>query len=368
MSDLKTAHRTYKYKLLLSKSQHARLEAICESQRILYNAALQERIDCYKKTGKGRSYRDQCKAVTVLRKDPEYSNVPANLQRWTLMRLNHAYEGFFKRGGFPRYRGKERWKSFGFAEFIGISFNGTHIAFKGINGKIRVLMHRVIKGEIKSCAFRRDTKGWYICFQCEIPLEIKDCAESQIGIDVGIESFATLSNGLKISNPRIGRRTEKELRLRQRALSRCKKGSNRRRKMKNKLARTHEKLANTRQTFLHQQSVKIVRQYSIIAVEDLKIRNMIRNHCLARSIQDAGWGAFIKYLSYKAEEAGGKVIKVNPKNTSQVCSGCGVVVPKKLKDRIHNCPDCGLSMDRDENAAVNILSRGGIVPELANVA
>lgn len=361
-------NRTYKYKLLLSKSQHARLEDICEGQRMLYNAALQERIDCYKKTGKGRTYQDQCRAVTELRKEPEYTNVPVKLQRWTLRRLDDAYKGFFKRGGFPRFRSKHRWKSFGFAEFSGISFDGQRIRFKGANGAINVHMHRPLLGEIKSCTFRRDTKGWYVCFQCEISLETTNSIKPQIGIDVGLESFATLSTGEKILNPRIGKRTKKEVRIRQRALARCRIGSKRRGKVKSNLIRTHEKIANIRRTFLHQQSAALVKQYGVIIVEDLRIKNMVKNHNLARSIHDASWGKFIEMLTYKAESANGKVIKVNPRNTSQICSGCGVIVPKKLKDRIHNCPDCGLSMDRDENAAVNILSRGGIVPELANVA
>lgn len=357
--------RTFKYRLLPTRSQHKRLEEICASQRILYNAALEERIDCYKKTGKGRSYIDQCKAVTELRQDDQYSQIPANLQRWTLKRLDDAYKGFFKRGGFPRFRGKDRWKAFGFNEFSGIRFDGKRVKFKGCPS-IKVHVHRPLKGEIKSCVFRRDVKGWYICFQCAVPIEKKHHTGQEIGIDVGLESFATLSDGAQIPNPRIARKASQEFRRRQRALARCKRGSNRRRKVKARLARAHEKIRNTRRTFLHQQSARLVRQYSVIAVEDLKIRNMVKNHHLARSISDAGWGIFMNMIAYKAEEAGTRFVKVDPRNTSQACSGCGQIVRKELKERVHRC-DCGTVLDRDVNAARNILSRGVVTPYPANV-
>jgi len=358
--------KTFKYRLLLKKGQHKELADICESQRQLYNAALQERISCYEKTGKGRSYIDQCKALTELRKDSEFSNTPLGIQRWTIKRLDDAYRGFFKRGGFPRFRGLHRWDSFGFKEFDSIRFDGKRIQFKGLSGSLRVHMHRPLQGEIKSCVFRRDLKGWHVCFQCAVP--IKHIAHEGVGagIDVGLESFATLSNGDKIPNPRIARKAHKDLRLRQRALARCKKGSNRRCKVKNSLARTHDKIKNTRKTFLHQQSAKIVKDYSLIAVEDLRIKNMVKNHHLARSISDAGWGKFVNMLTYKAESAGGQVIKVNPKNTSQACSGCGQIVHKGLSARVHSC-DCGLVIDRDENAAINILALGVVAQGLANV-
>ena len=365
--NIPTHFRTFKYRLLPTRSQHKRLEEICESQRILYNAALEERIDCYKKTGKGRSLIDQFKALTEIRRDIQYSQIPVALQRWTLKRLDNAYQGFFKERGFPRFKSFNRWGSFGFDEFSGIRFDGKRVTFKGCPS-IKVNVHRPLNGEIKSCVFRRDTKGWYICFHCAISTEVKQHTGGEIGIDVGIDSFATLSNGEKIPNPRIARKASQELRRRQRALARCKRGSNRRRKMKARLARAHEKISNTRRTFLHQQSARLVRQYGTIIVEDLKIRNMVKNHHLARSISDAGWGIFMNMIEYKAADAGTRFVKVDPRNTSQACSGCGEIVRKELKERTHSCPSCGLVLDRDENAALNILSRGEIIPHQANVA
>ena len=366
--DISIVYRTFKYRLLPTRSQHKKLEEICESQRQLYNAALEERIDCYRKTGKGRSYNDQCKSVTKLREDDEYSSVPTNVQRWTLKRLDSAYKDFFRRGnGFPRFRSYNRWKSFGFAEFSGIRLNGNILQFNGMGG-LRVHFHRLLQGEIKTCAFRRDTKGWSVCFRCAIPLKKRQHTGLPIGIDVGLNYFATLSSGEHIPNPRIARRHEKELRRRQRAFARCKKGSNRRQKIKDNLKRVYQKVGNARLDFLHKQSSILTKQYRAIIVEDLKIKNMVKNPALAGPIFDAGWAMFINFLSYKAEEAGGEVIKVNPRNTSQVCSGCGDIVRKKLKERIHSCPSCSLVLDRDHNAALNILSRGGTASWLANVA
>ena len=372
--DLSIHYRTFKFSLLPNQKQHQDLAAICESQRQLYNAALQERMDCYQKTKKGRTYIDQCKAITELRRDAEFAALPVNLQRWTLKRLDDAYKGFFgriKRGetaGFPRFRGRNWFRSFGFNEFSGIRFDGRRLRFKGLRGGLRVHMHRPLPGgaAIKSCVIRRDTKGWHICFQCAVPASAAGHAGAEIGIDVGLKAFATLSSGDAIPNPRIARRHERELRRRQRALARCKRGSNRRRKVRQQVARLHDKIANIRNTFLHQQSARLARDYRLIAVEDLRIRNMVRSH-LAKSIHDAAWGTFIDYLTYKAESAGGRVIRVDPRRSSQECSGCGEIVKKELKERTHRCPHCGLVMDRDENAAAVILSRGVMAPYPANV-
>jgi putative transposase len=212
--------------------------------------------------------------------------------------------------------------------------------------------------DIRSCVFTRDAKGWYVSFQLKVPLFSSSHNDKTIGIDVGLLNLATLSNGEIIPNPRIAKNREKELRVRQRALSRCKKGSKRRLKVKYRVTALHETIANTRRTYLHQQSARLTREYGTIVVEDLKIKNMVKSR-LAKSISDASWGMFVNMLTYKVANIGGKVIKVNPRNTSQECSDCGIIVLKKLSQRVHNCPGCGLILDRDENAARNILARGG---------
>jgi putative transposase len=179
--------------------------------------------------------------------------------------------------------------------------------------------------------------------------------ESSVGIDLGIKVFAYQSDNIVVPNPAFARKAENKMRVRQRALARCKRGSNRRKKVKTQLIRLHAKIAHTRSTWLHQQSARVASSYDLIAIEDLNVRGMIRHPRLARSISDVSWASFIVMLSYKAERAGSTLVKVNPRNTSQQCSSCGDLVPKPLTVRTHSCPSCGLEIDRDHNASLNIL-------------
>jgi transposase, IS605 OrfB family, central region len=354
---------SYRYRLLPSKRQHAALKHVLEEQRILYNAALQERIECYKKTGKSRSYMDQCQGLSEWRKeDVEF---PANLQRWTLKRLDNAYSAFFRRlkknsgkAGFPRFRSKNRWKSFGFAEFAGIRLKNNRLYFKGIPSGLKIHLHRQLpeNADIRSCTFTHDLKGWYVSLQVKIPCAEKREIVSPIGIDVGLKEFAVFSDETVIPNPRIAKKAQKQLRVAQRALSRAKRGSKRRLEAKRRVAVLHRKIANTRNTFLHQISAAIVKQYDAIAVEKLNVANMVQS-TMAKSIHDASWSAFFQMLNYKAARAGVQLVSVDPRNTSQLCSGCGAIVKKRLKDRVHACEECGLVLDRDHNAAINILER-----------
>jgi len=363
---MKQIIRAYRYRLLPTKKQHKDLLVILESQRQLYNAALEERIGCYRKTGKGRSYVDQTLALTELRKDAEFTNVSVALQRWTLRRIDNAYKAFFKFGGFPRFRSYARWRSFGYSQFLGITLKDCRLHLKGVHGGLRVHFHRPLKGKIVSCIFTKDVKGWYVSFQTKVELQTVAHTGAEVGLDVGLKTFASLSNGGAIPAPQIARRAHKQLRQKQRALARCKCGSNRRKKIKSRLESAFAKIANTRKTFLHQHSARLVKEYGLIAVEDLKIRNMVKNHNLARSISDAGWGIFINMIEYKAEEAGTRFVKVNPRNTSQACSGCGQIVQKDLSVRVHSC-DCGLVLDRDVNAARNILTLAVVGQKQDNV-
>jgi len=367
---------TYRYRLLPLKSQHRALERLCAAQRELYNAALEERIDCYRKTGKPRTYIDQCKALTVCRRElPEMGALPANLQRWTLKRMDDAFQGFFRRvktrngkAGFPRFRGQGRWEAFGFAEFSGIQFDGRRLRFAGMPGGLKLHVHRPLPdgSDIRSCVFRRDGRGWRVSLQIAVAQEPKRSVASAVGVDLGLKVFAYCSDNVVIPNPRFAQRAEKELRRRQRALSRCKRGSHRRYKVRAQVARLHRKIADTRNTWLHQKSAELVKRADLIAVEDLKVSNMVRHPTLAPSISDASWSRFVSMLDYKAEKAGGHLIRVDPRNTSQKCSGCGELVPKLLAVRTHACPTCGLKIDQDHNASLNIL-RAGIGAGALNV-
>jgi putative transposase len=358
----------YRYRLLPLKSQHRALERLRAAQRELYNAALEERIDCYRKTGKARTYIDQCKALTECRHElPDMAKLPANLQRWTLKRLDEAFQGFFRRlkarsgkAGFPRFRGKRRWDAFGFAEFSGIRFDGKRLRFAGMPAGLKVHLHRELPehADIRSCVFRQDGSGWFVCLQIAVPTPEKRAVGSVIGVDLGLEMFAYCSDNVTIPNPRIARRFEKELRRRQRALSRCQRGSHHRRKVRAQVAKVHRKITNTRNSWLHKESARLVRRADLIVVEDLKVANMTRHPTLARSIADASWSQFVSMLDYKVEKTGGHIRRVNPRNTSQECSRCHELVPKSLAVRTHRCPFCSLVMHRDYNGSLNVRCAG----------
>ena len=367
---------TYRYRLLPSKRQRRALEAILEAQRQLYNAALEERIGAYRKAGVTRSLIDQQKALTEWRdSDPEGAAFPVKLQRWTLKRLDEAYQGFFRRvamggkPGFPRFRGTGRFNTFGFREFSGISFNNGRIRFKGMPGGLRVHVHRPTpeSASIRACSFHRDVRGWSIGFAvkvAEVPVTRGDRA---VGVDLGISTFAALSDGGFIPSVRAARRGERRLRIAQRALDRRVKGSGGSRKARAALARCHSTIVRVRANHLHQASARLIRDYDVIVVEKLNVKGLARS-ALAKDVRDASWAEFIFMLRYKAECAGSRLIEVNPSDTSQECSGCGTRTPKALCNRVHECTGCGLTIDRDLNAARNVLNRGGVVPGLRNVA
>ncbi|MEO7741757.1 MAG: transposase [Usitatibacter sp.] len=367
---------TYRYRVSPAKDQHQALENILESQRQLYNAALQERIEAYRKAGVTRSYFDQTKALTEWRQsDSEARSVPLCIQRATLKRLDEAYRGFYRRvaagdvPGFPRFRGKGRFDTFGFREFEGISLDKSRLRFKGMPGSLRVRFHRSLPAGavIKSCVFRRGVKGWTVGLALHVSTPPLREGNRAVGIDLGITTFATLSDESAIPSLRATRRAERRLRIAQRSLCRKSHDSNRRRKARAKVRRCHSAIARGRANHLHQASARLAKGFEMIAVEALRVRPLARG-ILGKDVHDASWAKFISMLRYKAAKAGARVIEVNPMNTTQECSACGVKVRKLLRDRQHHCPDCGLSIGRDLNAARNVLSRAGASPGLLNVA
>ena len=367
---------TYCYRVLPRKAQHRALEAILEGQRQLYNAALEERIGAYRKAGLTRTYVDQCRALTEWRRsDPEAASVPLCLQRWTLKQIDEAYRGFFRRlktgakPGFPRFRGKGRFDSFGFREFSGIRFENGRVRFRGMPGGLRVHLHRPLPEgtPIRSCLFHRDAKGWKVGFAVDVSTASPRPLVRAAGVDLGISTFAALSDGGFIPSLKAARRSERQLRKANRALARTARGSRGRRKARMEVARCHAKVARARRDYLHRTSARLVRDYDLIVVEKLNVKGLARS-ALAKDVHDASWAKFISMLRYKAGCAGSRLIEVDPHDTSQDCSGCGMKVPKELGDRLHECTGCGLVIDRDLNAARNILHRAGVGPGLRNVA
>jgi putative transposase len=288
-----------------------------------------------------------------------------------LERLDKAYKSFFHRirekgqkAGFPRFKGFGRYDSFTLKQ-AGWKLVGRYLTITRV-GKFKLFLSRPIEGTIKTVTVRRVPGGkWLVAFSCEnVPAKVLPTSEKEVGIDVGIKSFCVDSDGGIVENPVYFKKSENILRRRQRALARKQNGSKNRADARVLVAKTHAKISNQRRDFLHKTANTYINEYGKIMVEELHIKNMVQNRHLAKSISDSSWGMFFEFLSYKAEEAGRTVIKVNPNGTSQICSGCGERVPKSLSVRTHRCPYCSLVIDRDINASLNILRAGQVLQAL----
>jgi len=220
---------------------------------------------------------------------------------------------------------------------------------------VAVRWSRPVEGTPKTVTLSREADGWYVCFSCtHVPIHPLEPTGQETGIDLGIESFVTLADGTMMHNPHCYRRAERRLKTAQRKVTRRKKGRNRRRKAMTLLAKAHQKVRRQRQYFQHKVALRIVREYDTIYHEKLQVANMVKNHHLTKSIADAGWSGFLTILAFKAACAGKQAVAVPPAYTSQICSGCGVLIAKGLSVRWHICPECGTSLHRDHNAAKNI--------------
>jgi putative transposase len=282
-----------------------------------------------------------------------------------LARLDRAFQAFFRRvkagekAGYPRFQGATRYGSFTYKQFgNGATLDNGGLVLSKI-GRLAVRWSRPLEGTPKTVTISQEADGWYVCFSCaEVPCQPLPATGQETGIDLGLESFATLADGRQIANPRIFRVAEMGLQRAQRRVARRVKGSHRRKKAVQWLAKAHQTVRRTRADFHHKTALALVQQYDTIYHEDLRVAHLVKNHHLAKSIADAGWSGFLGILAFKAACAGKRVQAVNPAYTSQACSGCGVLVQKGLSVRWHRCPACGTSLHRDHNAALNILARG----------
>jgi putative transposase len=296
---------------------------------------------------------------------PEYHDIHSQVLQDVLTRLDRAFQAFFRRvkngeqPGYPRFQGANRYDSFTYKQFgNGATLDNGCLVLSKI-GRIALRWSRPLEGTPKTVTVSREADGWYASFSCaDVPIKPLPLTGEETGIDLGLESFATLADGRQIASPRVFRIAERNLKRAQRRVSRRKHGSHRRRKAVKLLARAHQKVRRARADFHHKTALSLVQQYDTIYHEDVQTANMVKNHRLAKSIADAGWSQFLNILSFKAACAGRRVIAVNPAYTSQVCSGCGVLVKKGLSVRWHTCPDCGTSLHRDHNAAKNIERAG----------
>ncbi|WP_018703509.1 RNA-guided endonuclease InsQ/TnpB family protein [Anaeromusa acidaminophila] len=354
--------KTFKYRLYPSKEQAQIIDQTIETCRRLYNYWLEDRIYTYQEIKSSPTKFDQTSQLPKLKlSNPYLSLVHSQVLQDVAARLDKAYKNFFRRvkqgtekPGFPKFKGRQHYDSFCYPQ-SGFNLGESHLQLSKI-GTIKIKLHRPICGTIKTCLIVCKNGKYYACFSCEIEMQTMLSTGDSVGIDVGVADFVITSDGQFFPKLDKYRQAEKRLKYLQRQVSRRKKGSKRRRKAVALLAKQHEKVANQRRDIAHKVSRELVNNNDLIAHEDLQVKNMVKNHNLAKSITDAAWFMLFNFLAYKASDAGRQVVAVPPAYTSQICSGCGKLVPKKLSERWHNCPHCGLSIQRDVNAAINILA------------
>ena len=356
--------KTYKFRLYPTKNQTEKLLWMLDTCRILYNSAFADRNRHYEETGKSLSRTDQQRILVKDKKNIDYlTQIHSQVLQDVLFRVERAYQGFFRRlkaksgkAGFPRFKSAGRYDSITYPQ-SGFSIIDGKLKLSKL-GSIKLKQHRNINGNIKTCNIKRESDKWYVCFSVEYAGKEKNThIKTHTGIDMGIKSYAVFSdsNRKPIDNPKYLIESEERLIRKQRRLSSKKKGSNNSKKAITAVAKLYKHVANQRKDFQHKKSREIVNRYDAIGVEDLRISNMVKNHNLAKSISDGGWGQFLSYLEYKAEEAGKLFMRVNPRNTSKMCSVCGYInADLKLSDRQWACPVCNTLHDRDINAARNI--------------
>lgn len=353
--------KTYKFRLYPNRAQVEKMEKTLNTCRFLYNDSLADRKNAYERTGKTVGYYDQQYEL----KNREGINIHSKVAQDVLRRLQKAMNAFFRRvengekPGYPRFQGYDRYNSFTYSQsgFKILDFGKLRLSKVG---DLKINQHREIEGKIKTITVKREGNQWYASISTELNLNIEPAEiKSAVGIDVGIKALATLSNGDQILNIKTTNKYEPRMAKIQRKLSRMKKGSKNRKKQKVKVQNIHRKIRNVRLDYLQKESTKLVNKWDLIVLEDLQIDNMVKNHKLAKSIVDVSWNRFALMLKYKAEWAGRVVEFVNPRNTSKSCSHCGHIQDMPLEKRIYDCPACNLSIDRDHNAAINILNRAG---------
>ena len=359
--------RSYKYRLYPTPAQSAALEAMLGAFCDLYNAALQQRIEAWQRQGLRLRYLDQAKELKDVRAaDERLARYSFSAEQQVLRRLEQTYAAFFRRlkrgsrAGFPRFRSKSRFDSAACRVGDGLTLRPSgRVRLVGIPGEIKLKWHRPLPAgaAVPSAVIGRQAGRWYVCFQINLAApEAPVHGGTGVRLDLGLTWLYALSDGTREATPPWTRRAAKGLRRRQRALARCRRGSKRRAKARTRLARYARSAAARRRDHLHKCSRALIEHHALIALEHLRVDALARS-MLARSVHNASWAQFTAMLVYKAEEAGTELVFVDPRGTSKECSGCRASVPKTLAQRTHRCTACGLVLDRDVNAARNILAR-----------
>jgi len=356
---------SFRHRLYLNRAQDAALHAQVDEACRLYNAALQERRDAWKLAQRSVTYyHQQANQLKAIHADGSLSLANFSACQEVLRCVDKTFRAFFARvktgrkAGYPRFKPRQRYDSLTFPSYgdgCRLRENGR-LYLQGV-GDLKVKLHRPVRGQVKTVSVKRQAGRWYVLCCCEVEPEPLPPSSGTVGIDVGLTSFATLSDGTVIGNPRHARSAQANLRRAQRRVARRKKGSNGRREAVRLLQQAQARVRDQRADFHHKTARALVDRYGLMVVENMNVR-ALAGSMLARSVHDAGWGAFLDKLAYKAESAGRVLLRVNPTGTTQACSGCGEHVPKTLAQRQHRCASCGLSLGRDLNAARNILGLG----------
>ena len=375
--------RTFKYRLYPAKAQQSALQRSLDACRWVYNQVLAARKDEWEQRQQSLSRYDTIKMLPIWKQEkPFLLDAYSQSLQEACTRIDLAFKAFFRRvkagstpgtdggstpgtdggekPGYPRFRGQSRYDSFTYPQSGFVLLDKDRLRLSRI-GELKIKLHRPIGGKIKSLTIRRDGVGnWYACFSCKVDQKPLPQIDTVVGVDVGLASFATYSSGEKVSNPHFIRKEETALARAQRRLSKAEKGTLERARLRKVLSHIHKRIANKRRDFAHKLSHRLVNSFGVIAFEKLDIIDMTDGNwrSMNRSISDVAWRQFVQFVAYKAEDAGRNFVQVDPRNTSKMCSRCGRLIEKDLSVRIHNCTFCGLVLDRDENAAINILRLG----------
>ena len=366
--------KTYKFRLYPNRKQVAQLNYMLELCKNLYNVALDQRSNAWKFCGESIRYIDQANELKeIKRTHPEYNDIHSQVEQDVLRRLDKAFKDFFRRiqdqkkgrrvkAGYPRFKGKYRYNTIIYPQSGFKLIDERHISVSKLDGSVRIIRHREVEGKVKTMTIKRYSNGqWYAFFVTEIPdvnIPLINRPKNPVGLDVGLTDMVALTTGEKIDNPKWLRKSERRLKCASQKFSKTEKRSKRHEKQRLKVAKIDRKIFDQRNDFHHKLSRRLVDEFDFIATEDLKIRNMVRNHCLSKSISDAGLGDLFNKTAYKASNAGKWFIRSPAYNSSQECSKCHELVPKDLSVRVHDCPHCGLVIDRDVNASKITLQRG----------
>jgi putative transposase len=383
--------KAFKYRLYPTRKQAAVLQFTLDRNRELYNAALEERKEAYRMSKMSISYNDQSAQLPEIKEiRPEYKEIYSQVLQDTLKRVDKAFKAFFKRckegktPGFPRFQGYDRYDSFIYPQIEKLKGKPTVMIENGKIilpkiGQIKVKQHRPLEGKAKTCTIKREGDCWYVVFACEGEAQKKlPYTDLPIGIDMGLKHFMTDSHGDVVDNPRFFRKSHGKLKKKQQRLSKKRNKSSRRKRSAQLVGKGHKKVRNQRRDFHHKEARILVDTFETIVFEDLSMHTMVRRPKvkqdesgkylpngaaakggLNKSLLDAGWASFIELVKHRAEWAGVTVYEVDPSKNSQICSVCHKEGEHKdLSVRTHICEHCGVVLDRDHNAARNILDRG----------